>query len=644
MSEARSLALTKRISVGGGANLVTTAAMLQSLAIALITELNEKRVFILSGVGTFSVKSSPARVVLADLGRVEMAAEQLALLSGLVWWLASTAMFLVRAVKLDDGCQGLPMNIHDASINWLVTLVQSRTLYQVLGAAHVVSCFGNFFSIVQLCFAIVWMGGASLHEACLTLVAFGFAAPHAALAAERVASEWQQAAHFKGDGAAAACVPASAGSGVVLAVARSAALGPQLTVVLACADATAEEVPFWQCATSVVAVAAYASSLIACGAAPPRRRGAVSPPSLSELWASLAVDVLAAATLVLSFFHLASWQWWLLLAIFAALLASISLGPVRVLLVELVEPIMPLLDGGDKARPPTGPRRELSRQLARAAVALCAAASFRSSWGRWAALRGAAVATPPPPAWADHEGAGIRSDDPGDNVMMDEGAWNDHHFSDYGDMPYDDDDRDYFTDWSAEDLLLLKWRDSHDGEAMGAAADALGIKENDLIVRDSLPQHRLLLFEVRARARELLPEGGPALAWRRVSAAPSERLSAIAEAGFPPALDAALCERLSEREWDETDLSAADAEILSGALSLTDRVSSLFSNIRIIAIRCSHGSVDGMCRDCIRQGPSQVVHLSAEPGNDRVRFKPQSLLAPRDASRRTSVTLRPVMR
>eukprot|EP00959_Pyramimonas_sp_CCMP1952_P285553 5970794-Pyramimonas_sp.AAC.1 len=35
--------------------------MLQSLAIALITELNEKRVFILSGVGTFSVKSSPAR-------------------------------------------------------------------------------------------------------------------------------------------------------------------------------------------------------------------------------------------------------------------------------------------------------------------------------------------------------------------------------------------------------------------------------------------------------------------------------------------------------------------------------------------------------------------------------------------------------
>jgi len=203
-------------------------------------------------------------------------AEQLALLSGLVWWLASTAMFLVRAVKLDDGCQGLPMNIHDASINWLVTLVQSRTLYQVLGAAHVVSCFGNFFSIVQLCFAIVWMGGASLHEACLTLVAFGFAAPHAALAAERVASEWQQRQHFKGNGAAAACVPASAGSGVVLAVAsEAAALGPQLTVVLACADATAEEVPFWQCATSVVAVAAYASSLIACGAAPPRRRCAL---------------------------------------------------------------------------------------------------------------------------------------------------------------------------------------------------------------------------------------------------------------------------------------------------------------------------------------------------------------------------------
>ncbi|CAK0795653.1 unnamed protein product, partial [Prorocentrum cordatum] len=54
-------ALTKRISVGSGANLVATAAMLQSLAIALITELNEKRVFILPGVGTFSVKSSPAR-------------------------------------------------------------------------------------------------------------------------------------------------------------------------------------------------------------------------------------------------------------------------------------------------------------------------------------------------------------------------------------------------------------------------------------------------------------------------------------------------------------------------------------------------------------------------------------------------------
>eukprot|EP00959_Pyramimonas_sp_CCMP1952_P289288 6050436-Pyramimonas_sp.AAC.1 len=54
-------ALTKRISVGTGANLVTTAAMFQSLAIALITELNEKRVLILPGVGTFSVKRSPAR-------------------------------------------------------------------------------------------------------------------------------------------------------------------------------------------------------------------------------------------------------------------------------------------------------------------------------------------------------------------------------------------------------------------------------------------------------------------------------------------------------------------------------------------------------------------------------------------------------
>eukprot|EP00959_Pyramimonas_sp_CCMP1952_P343938 7203953-Pyramimonas_sp.AAC.1 len=43
-------ALTKRISVGSGANLVTTAAMLQSLAMTRITGLNEKRVFILPGV------------------------------------------------------------------------------------------------------------------------------------------------------------------------------------------------------------------------------------------------------------------------------------------------------------------------------------------------------------------------------------------------------------------------------------------------------------------------------------------------------------------------------------------------------------------------------------------------------------------
>mmetsp|Transcript_31345 Transcript_31345/g.57493 ORF Transcript_31345/g.57493 Transcript_31345/m.57493 type:complete len:426 (+) Transcript_31345:93-1370(+) len=291
--------------------------------------------------------------------------ETLSVASMGVWWVAGFTTAAIRIV--DDDAGTLPMEGRDVDGNIFTRLIRSPILHHVLASAHVLSCVGLFVSIVLLCMAMALMAGTiTACELSLVFVAVGFAIPHAVVASRRL----QQTGDKKMEDAPK---PGAASVAAEAAAHEAAALGPQLCVVLALADSPGHAY-FWQKFIYLVSAVAFLAAVAACGRSPPKPGNAALPPEVGETFTCIALDAIAAVSLVVCFPHLNTWHLWALGAMLAGLYAAVWFDSWRELLVELVDPLMVVRSDADKVLP--GPQRQKLRRIAWAAIAVCGAVAL----------------------------------------------------------------------------------------------------------------------------------------------------------------------------------------------------------------------------------------------------------------------------
>lgn len=421
--------------------------------------------------------------------------ETLAVASMGVWWAAGFTTAAIRII--DDDSRGLPTEMKDINAGICLQAMRSPKLRDALAVAHTVSSVGLFMSILLLCVAMALMKGiVTTCELCLCLVSSGFALPHAVVACRHL-----KRADKKPDNKAAASAEAAAQ--------ETAALGPQLCVVLALADSPGHAY-WWQNFTYHVSAGSFIAAVVACFQSPPKAGGAALPPEPLELLACTFLQVAASAALLMCFPHFHTWYLYALLAMLATLLAALRSEGWRDLLVDLLEPLFAVRSGADKLLP--GPRREGLRCASRATAAACALVAL---WD--IALRPVARGGEEQPT-----GPGLL----GASDLWDPGA-----------------------------LLLLRWPGTAEFEGEGpseqqvlaAAAEALGVAPGALVARARLPQHRLLLFAAAGGGTA----AGASLHSRWAAAAPAALRALGTEAGgearagatqpFPATLNATLC-------------------------------------------------------------------------------------------------------
>lgn len=272
-----------------------------------------------------------------------MATERIAMCSMSVWWFGGSAACLIHLVEDDHFV--LPFDQASAGhVPALLRFVKAKPVRRALEVANLVSCAGLFVSVLLLCLALVFMEGTvTVCEACLLLIAFAFASPHAAVALHHLLVKQHGATE----------------TGVFHGVAaEAAAMGPQLCVVLAFSDVSGTA-PMWHNVIHVICVLSFLAMLFACSQWPPKLGGASLPPSSHELIACVLMNAATAAAVVVNIPALNEWVLWLLLLVIAGLGVAVSFRELRDPVVELMEPVMPIMSCEKKLRP--APLREFTR-------------------------------------------------------------------------------------------------------------------------------------------------------------------------------------------------------------------------------------------------------------------------------------------
>eukprot|EP00931_Biecheleriopsis_adriatica_P039152 TRINITY_DN22401_c0_g1_i1.p1 TRINITY_DN22401_c0_g1~~TRINITY_DN22401_c0_g1_i1.p1 ORF type:complete len:726 (-),score=122.81 TRINITY_DN22401_c0_g1_i1:108-2285(-) len=284
-------------------------------------------------------------------------AEQLAFASGTVWWIAGLGTTCVRALRVDEETMGLPTDMRDATIPKILIYVQSPKCRKALAFAQTLSCVGVFLSIILLCIAIFSMGrDITIAEFSLAAVSLSFGIPHVMLA-------WDGMQGMMRTKTVPDC------RSLLAAAAEASALGPQFAVILACADVAGLH-SFWQQLLCVLAVLAFVASLGTCSYWPHARAGAVEAPALSVLCGSLALDVIAGWLVLRAIPALSGGLFfWLFGLITAAIGIGILFKECRLLILEFLEPIMPLLSPASGMAPVL--QHEAARLAARGLLLLC---------------------------------------------------------------------------------------------------------------------------------------------------------------------------------------------------------------------------------------------------------------------------------
>jgi len=233
--------------------------------------------------------------------------EMIAVASLWIWLIAGCIKAAIAI--LDEDADGLPVEQRDVKGNQLTKIMRSPVFNTALGNAHSISCAGLFVSILVLCFSMSFMmkGAITMCEMCLLVVSVGFALPHALLAVRRWNDDFS---HVLCDSFPSEAVEAVA--------AEAAALGPQLCIVFALADAPGHAF-FWQKVIYFLAAVSFLTSLLACAKSPSRPCDVALPPEVPETFVCLALDGIAVVLIVLSYPHLNTLTLWLsTLGLFAA--------------------------------------------------------------------------------------------------------------------------------------------------------------------------------------------------------------------------------------------------------------------------------------------------------------------------------------
>jgi len=279
------------------------------------------------------------------------------------------------------------------------------------------------------------------------------------------------------------------------AASEASVLGPQLTVMLACADVSGLT-QTWQQLVCLATVVAFVASVIACALNAPRRTGSALPPTMAELVIYLLVDVLATVVLTMSFPQLwSTWLWWALLLFVIGLLSCASISYVRQPVLELIEPIMPMKASPDKVRPGAG--RDVARGIMRALVVVCAVMVLGRASQNQAALRTAkeVAAMADSESYMDPEMEQYYENFPHHAFDHEDymGDRPDGEMSEYGHYGVQRDD------WSEDPWLLLRWLPTNDSiddmKLLAVAANMLGVDVAELALREMKIEHRLMIFE-----------------------------------------------------------------------------------------------------------------------------------------------------
>jgi len=240
---------------------------------------------------------------------------------------------------------------------------------------------------------------------------------------------------------------------------------------------------------ALVPIAVIASTYY-CGQHPAKASDAALPPEGPEVFTCLALDAAAAVSILLSFPHMSQWYVWLgSVAFFGGAVAFYPLW--RDVMLEWIEPLFVVRSGGERWKP------NQKRQSLRTATWLCSLLCAATALGD--------IVLHPPQASAAA-------------------------------APL----------WAHGNLLMLRWQptvaaeQSEKDQMLATAADALGMSVETLKVRETLPEHRLMIFQ----GAEAAAVGGevPVMAhWQAAMMNPKGKLAEIADASFPAALNVSMC-------------------------------------------------------------------------------------------------------
>uniref|UniRef100_A0A6V0DSW4 Uncharacterized protein n=1 Tax=Zooxanthella nutricula TaxID=1333877 RepID=A0A6V0DSW4_9DINO len=423
--------------------------------------------------------------------------ETLAVASLWIWVLAGFTTAAVRI--LDEDADGLPVGLDDVKGNPITKIIRSPVFHSALGHAHSISCAGLFISILLLCATMAFMkGGITACEVCLAIVANAFALPHAVLAIRRLSEDADRALR-----------QALGEQTAESAAAEAAALGPQLCIIFALADAPGHAY-LWQNLIYILASFAFVAAVASCARSPPKADGVALPPEAPETFVGLALDAAAGVAIVLSYPHLNTWFLWACAVGLIGAAAALHLPDVRAFYIDWLEPLL-IVRSDNHRRLPGQQRQKLRRSFWMFAI-------VAASTAMWDILL--------------HPAPEILNTD---QILKSL-----HQASHYWDKVHD----------LFPEFLMLRWqaengREAHQLKAL--AADAVGVDPNVLEVQTTLDLHRLVVFkyigaEAASDSKDKSAQRAKVhLEWQATMSNPADQLADVVDRHFPSALNVTTC-------------------------------------------------------------------------------------------------------
>jgi len=244
-----------------------------------------------------------------------------------------------------------------------------------------------------------------------------------------------------------------------------------------------------------------------------------------------------------------NWPMVLLVLVLALICFLLTLNELRVPMVELLEPIMPVRTHTGKMRHASV--QEGTRAVSRVFTILCALVVLRDIQLHVRAVT--SVPSPTPNDYFNHE-----------DYDSPTGQDSYHHDSyPHDSYPHDPTpsemwEKNHIDKWSADNRLTLRWKATagfpgHE-VALKTVAQALDMDVDKLAVEQVFDQHRLLLFKFRGPVDSSRPQYNVHEHWQQLlSSGAAGGLADYVDFSFPAYLDASLC----------LELPTTSAELLS---------------------------------------------------------------------------------